>query len=48
MLGLLFFVAVYVGLASWFTYTTYRMLAGTFAGGDGASLDSSPHCHPRF
>ena len=36
MLGLLFFVAIYIGLASWFTYTTYRMVAGVAAGGDGA------------
>ena len=37
MLGLLLFVAVYIGLAGWFAYTTYRMLAGLFAGGDGAA-----------
>ncbi|MEM7313622.1 MAG: M48 family metallopeptidase, partial [Planctomycetota bacterium] len=36
MLGLLLFVAVYLALASWFTYTTYRMIAGMTAGGDGA------------
>jgi len=37
MLGLLGFGAIYVGLASWFTYTSYRMISGIFAGGDGAA-----------
>ncbi len=36
MLGLLLFLVLYVGLASWFTYTAYRMIAGMFAGGGGA------------
>lgn len=36
MLGLVLFVLLYVGLASWFTYITYRMIAGVFAGGDGS------------
>lgn len=36
MLGLLLFVILYVGLASWFTYTAYRMIAGMMVGGEGA------------
>lgn len=36
VLGLLLFVVVYIGLASWFTYTTYRMIIGMTSGGDGA------------
>ena len=36
MLGLLAFIVLYVGLASYFSYTAYRMLAGAFAGGDRA------------
>lgn len=36
VIGLLLFVALYVGLASWFTYTAYRMISGVFEGGDGA------------
>lgn len=36
MIGLLLFLAVYVGLAAWFTYTAYRMISGVFAGGEGA------------
>jgi Zn-dependent protease with chaperone function len=36
MLGLVLFLLLYVGLAGWFTYTAYRMIAGVFAGGDGA------------
>lgn len=37
MLGLLIFGVIYVGLASWFTYTSYRMISGVFVGGDGAA-----------
>lgn len=37
-LGLLLFVFSYVGLASFFTWTTYRMIAGALAGGDRAFL----------
>ena len=36
MLGLLLFLAIYIGLACWFTSITYRMIAGVIAGGDGA------------
>ncbi len=35
MLGLVVFFAVYLLLASWFTYTAYRMLSGVTQGGDG-------------
>ncbi|PQO41879.1 M48 family metallopeptidase [Blastopirellula marina] len=36
LFGLLTFLVLYVGLASWFTYTTYRMVLGVIAGGPGA------------
>lgn len=36
LLGLLAFMVLYVGLASWFTYITYRMISGVLVGGDGA------------
>ncbi len=36
-LGLILFVLLYVGLAGWFTYTAYRMIAAAFRGGDGAT-----------
>ena len=36
LLGLFLFVLLYIGLASWFTYTTYRMVRGIFNGGDEA------------
>ncbi|RCS53913.1 Zn-dependent protease with chaperone function [Bremerella cremea] len=36
LLGLLTFLVLYVGMASWFTYTTYRMVLGVIAGGPGA------------
>ena len=35
-LGLLLFVFSYLGLASFFTWTAYRMIAGALAGGDRA------------
>ncbi len=35
--GLFLFLALYVGLASWLTYTAYRMIAGVMAGGEGAA-----------
>ncbi|MDX1927915.1 MAG: hypothetical protein SFV81_15430 [Pirellulaceae bacterium] len=34
--GLLLFFIFYVGLASWFTFIAYRLIAGVFLGGDGA------------
>ena len=34
--GLLLFFVFYVGLASWFTFIAYRLIAGVFLGGDGA------------
>ncbi len=36
MLGLVAFIALYVGLASYFSYIAYQMLAGVFAGGSGS------------
>ncbi|WP_146117585.1 MULTISPECIES: M48 family metallopeptidase [Pirellulaceae] len=36
VLGLFAFLVLYVGLASWFTYTTYRMILGVIAGGQGS------------
>ncbi len=36
MIGLLVFIALYISLACWFSYTAYRMIAGVFAGGNGA------------
>lgn len=38
MVGLILFLLLYVGLASWFTYTAYRMIAGVLAGGEGSGL----------
>lgn len=38
MLGLLCFIVLYVGLASWFSYTAYRMIAGVFSGGSAAGF----------
>lgn len=37
MLGLFLFVALYVGLAGWFTWTAYRMISAMLVGGDGAA-----------
>src|SRR5262245_42041384 len=36
MLGLTAFVATYLALSGWFVWTAYRMLSGSFKGGDDA------------
>ena len=37
VVALILFLLLYVGLAGWFTWTTYRMITGVFVGGEGSA-----------